>query len=186
MVDSALPRYPSKALLPALAAQISIWFPELEGRAIAVSEESVTKENMPTLPVCTVALLRETGNDNVATDDIQPEEEFFVSFWFKPVRYTRADGSDTPFWAYYDYETLRDRFLTQLKNWRSPRNEPIKYMELTVQSDHFAVIVTFRLRHKFIFCPIDDTIDPCTPTILREGLPAQVDYHIVPAESPCC
>jgi hypothetical protein len=157
-----------------MAKAIVSWFPELEGRALPVSEESVTKENIPTLPVCTVALFRETGNNTVASQDLKPEEEFFVSFWFKPVRYQRADGSDTPFWAYYDYDTLRDRFVSHLQDWVSPRGEKIQYMELTVQSDHLAVIVTFRLRHKFNFCPIDNTLPIPNASLAVQLLPLSV------------
>ena len=151
----------SKATLPALAKAIADWFPELNGRSLAVSEAKITRDNIPTLPLVMVSLLRELGYHSVKTGRAEPEEQIVVEFWFAPVKYTNGtNSSETPFWAFYDYDTLRDRLMTHLKHWHSPRGERIEYFAMDVDSDQFATTITFQLRHKFTFCELDLEEEP--------------------------
>ena len=55
-MDAFTPKTTTR-FLPALAEQIALWFPEVEGRSLAVSEVSITKENVPTLPLVMVAFI---------------------------------------------------------------------------------------------------------------------------------
>lgn len=162
MTVQAIPQpvqYESKATIPPLAKAIAEWFPELGGRSVPVSEAKIKRDNIPTLPLCMVSLLREVGNNFVATNRTQPEEDIIVEFWFEPERYKTSTNGETPFWAFYDYDTLRDRLLTHLRSWRSPRGERLEYFGLDIESDQFATVIIFSLRHKFTFCPIEDCVE---------------------------
>ena len=147
-----------KALLPDIAARIATTFPELEGRSIAVTEAEITRENIPTLPLCMLALLTEnnTNADSTGNTNIQIREEFMAEFWLKPARYKNAAGTETPFWSFYDYDTFRDVLLTSLRSYRSPRNGSISYVKMEIEVTAFAVVLTFTFRHNFKWCPLDN------------------------------
>ena len=106
--------------LPALAEQLKLWFPELAGRALAVSDVSVSKENVPTLPLVMCAFARSTSEPRANARHFEMIDAFIVEFWLEPQRYKRADGSETPFWSYYPYESIRETlwsstFATQIE-----------------------------------------------------------------------
>lgn len=151
----------TEPLLPAIAKDIAIWFPELEGRSLAVSEAEITKENLPTLPLVMVALLREDVDHSwvSASGKIEIMDDFVVEFLLKPVRYTRTDGSETPFWSFYDYEALRDRLLSRVVRWAGPKKQRLQYISLAVESDQFSVSVAFRFRSHFRWCAEDDPLE---------------------------
>jgi len=132
-------------LLPALAAAVAEWFPELNGRAMAVSESAVTKENIPTLPLAVVAFVRSVGEQSVKSRQSQYEitDHFIVEFWLSPEKYKRANGSDAPFWSYYNYEAIRDKLLTHMATWKAPRDARIAFRALDTEADHLAVTMTF-------------------------------------------
>jgi len=146
-----VPEEEEKRFLPALAEAIVEWFPELQGRALAVSEVSVTKENVPTLPLVMVAFLRSAGEAPTrnSRDSFDVADEFIVEFWLEPSRYKRANGSETPFWSYYDYEAIRDTLLQNLTRWEAPGCERISYRTLTIGADPFAVTLSFAFTASF-------------------------------------
>jgi hypothetical protein len=143
-MDAITPRIETR-LLPALAAAIAEWFPELGGRAMAVSESAVTKENIPTLPLAVVAFVRSVGDQSQVARQSQFEivDHFVVEFWLAPEKYQRANGSDAPFWSYYNYEAIRDKLLTHMATWQAPRSARIAYRALDIEADPLAVTVTF-------------------------------------------
>lgn len=159
--------------LPALAEEIARWFPELQGRSLAVSEVTVTKENVPTLPLVMVAFVSSTSEAPArsSSDQFQIVDTFVVDFWLEPARYKRADGSETPFWSYYDYEAIRDKLLSNLTRWESPGGERIAYRGLAIDADHIAVTLTFTFVATFRWCAtiedvgerFDVTVNLCTP-----------------------
>ena len=142
-------------LLPALADAITEWFPELGGRALAVSDMLVDKQNTPTLPLVLVAFVRSTANPPLRNhyEEFPIDDVFIVQFWMKPLRQKRADGSETPFWTYYPYEYVRNKLLTHLVEWMPPNKERIGYRGLTVTADQFAVVLTFQFVAHFDWCP---------------------------------
>lgn len=178
----------SKATLPALAREIAKHFPELKNRAFAVAECDIVGElkNMPSLPVCMLGLIRETGDGSVLSNEYNPEEDFLVQFWFEPAKYPLADGGDSPFWSFYDYDTLRDRFVTMLQRWISPREQRVQYMSLEIDVDPYAVIISFRCRHTFDFCPYEPPEDGCTPSHLQDGQPVLIRTTAGMAQDVCC
>lgn len=151
------------ALLPAVAAEMRRIFGELDGRAMAVSEAMITKENLPSLPLCMVALLRgdvagawkwqSASGANELVDD------FVVEFWLEPLKYRRKDGSESPFWAFYNYEEFRDRLLSWMTGFRGPRGQRLEYRNMTVESDQFAVVLSFRIASHYNWCRTDDGSD---------------------------
>lgn len=148
----------SLATLPALAKMISVWMPELSGRVTAVTDAEVTRQNIPTLPLCMLALAKEENLNQPTSGNmnIRISETFIVEFWLPPERYKTAQGTESPFWAFYDYDTFRDQLVSRIHNWRSPRGAGITYSSLSMEVTELAVILTFRFRHDFKWCPIDN------------------------------
>lgn len=158
------------ATLPALAAAIAEWFPELQGRSVAVADSAITKDNVPTLPYAQLALIREDGKHAFGGALPRPIETFVVEFWFKPIKYTDAKGAETPFWAFYDYDTLRDEFLGKLLFWDSPRSGRFRYEGVEVEALTFATCVSFRVAHEFHWCGPENDAD--------DGGPVRIDYSL--------
>src|SRR5262245_60340890 len=100
-------------LLPSLAKDIATWFPELEGRSIAVSDAKISRQNMPTLPLVMVSFAHElvgataTASVNLSQrGEFEVIDEFVVEFWLKPSRIVKDNSVETPFWSFYDYEAI--------------------------------------------------------------------------------
>src|SRR5262245_8839046 len=119
--DIVEPARTEQRFLPALAEAVAQWFPELGGRALAVSEVTITKENVPTLPLAMVGYAHGiiTGNppQRSSKTEYNFQDWFVIEFWLEPARYKKANGSETPFWSYYPYEAIRDTLLTNLSRW---------------------------------------------------------------------
>jgi hypothetical protein len=171
-------------MMVALARAVTEWFPELNGRALPVSEALITKENVPTLPLAMIGLEREVGNHSANSDTIKPQELFIVQFWFQPERYKTANGGETPFWAFYDYEWIRDRFLSNLILWKSPLGEKVKYRGLDIESSALAIVITFSLSHTFSFCSLED--EELGLDTGGDGIPGRFTWEMVYPESPIC
>jgi hypothetical protein len=141
--------------LPALAEAISGWFPELEGRSLAVSEVSITKENVPTLPLVMSAFIRSAAEPPTRSPShvMDVVDTFIVEFWLEPARYKKANGAETPFWSYYPYEDIRDTLLTNLAYWTTPNGERISFRGLQMGADPLAVTLTFTFFAVFRWCP---------------------------------
>lgn len=95
------------------AAHLGVWLadtvPGIRGRTFAVSEvDPFTVENMPRLPIGFVA---STGQ---RFDQFpQYTETFVAEIVLDPVR-AMDGGSETPIWAYYDVDAVRDAVLSGL------------------------------------------------------------------------
>jgi len=143
------------ATLPALAKEIARFFPEIEGRVFPVSEAEVTKENIPTMPLCMLALNVNPFNMSANSNkDIDFTEDFVVEFWFKTRKYNRADNTQSPFWAYYDFNPLRDKMITLIKYWKSPSGFKCAIKSMEIDSSELAVMVVFRITHEVCWCEI--------------------------------
>lgn len=158
--------------LPAVAKEIALWFPELDGRALAVvSPDIITKENIPTLPLAMVGFARSTSNAPLRShvEEISIEDLFVVEFWLKTERYKNAKG-ETPFWSYYPYEWIRDTLLTNFARQQGlwPGGERVAYRSLLVGADPFAVTLTFGFASIRQWCP--DRKDPGQPFTIGFGL----------------
>ena len=169
--------------LPAFAEAIKIWFPEMQGRVLAVAEAAITKENVPTLPLCMIALAKETGDHKwrVGKVEIPLTEEFLCEFWMRPERYKREDGSETPFWSFYDYSAIRTRLLNNVLSWQAPGTKArIEYVSLDIEATSFAVHICFTLRAHYNWCPEEEHVDE------DDGKPMRLAVNICAPISTCC
>lgn len=151
-------------LLPSFAEAVKIWFPEMQGRVLAVSEAKITKQNVPTLPLCMIALTKGTGDHAWKSGkvEIPITDEFICEFWMEPERYKRANGTETPFWSYYDYSAIRQKLLDNALIWVDPGTRGrVEYVSVEVETSEFAVHVCFTLRAHYNWCRTDvlDTED---------------------------
>jgi hypothetical protein len=176
-MDAITPK--TKQFLPALAEQIALWFPELSGRALPVSEVTITKENVPTLPLVMVAFTNSMAEPPSRTQAtvFDMVDTFIVEFWLQPERYKKANGAETPFWSFYPYEDIRDTLLANIAHWESPNGERISFRRLQLGADPFAVTLTFTFVAMFRWCaPIPSHGEPftlnyslCTPSPYDPG-----------------
>jgi len=162
-------------LLPELAEKIKIWFTDLNGRAIAVSDSDIiTKLNVPTLPLVAVGLKTSVGDQS--TSSYQPTfslaEQILIQFWLEPMRYKRKDGSEAPFWTWYDYESVRETLVANLSRWEdAPHGARFAYRKTDIAADELAVTITFTFLASYQFCTPDPrrgerfiiTTNLCTP-----------------------
>lgn len=166
--------------IQALARKLAEWFPELGGRSIAVSEVDPfdNQTNVPTLPLAIVALVSEAGQQGTnGQRRIEITDDLLVQFMFKPEKYDRSNGQKTPFYSFYDYEGYRDRLLMGLQGYRSPSGGGFSYRRLDVESDEFAVYLSFRLSCNYTWCP---------PDVETEGGPFPVAFDAkLLYPSPC-
>ena len=175
-MDAITPRT-SIPLLPAIADAIAEWFPELNKRALAVSECTVTKENVPTLPLVMVAFVRSTGPQPTTGNNLNFEitDAFIIEFWLEPARYKKANGSETPFWSYYPYQEIRDKLLTNLSYWQTPNGERIAYRGLNIEAESVAVTLTFAFVAVHNWCPSKRSL----------GMPFSIGFNLC-APAGCC
>jgi hypothetical protein len=151
--------------LPALAEAIAEWFPELEGRSLAVSEAAITKENVPKLPLVMTAFVRSEANPTTKSraEMYDVTEALVVEFWLEPARYKKANGSETPFWSYYDYEAIMETLLARIARWSAPGGKIMSFRGLTIEADALAVTLTFAFTATFRWCaPVTEFGDPFT------------------------
>ena len=170
-------------MIQAVARAVGENFPELGGRSIAVSEVDPFDQqtNYPNLPIAVTALVNEQAlQGRHGGGQIKLSSDILIEFIFLPVKYTTAEGKESPFFAFYDYESIRDRLLRLMKHWRTPRNGSISYKSLVVDSDEYAVHLVFRFMVEEIWCDVGHSEEP--------SLPARVSFSILQprGEAPCC
>lgn len=158
----------SETFAEKFARQLTEWVPELEGRAIAVSEsDPFSAETMPRLPLAIVAVTGETYDSLPII-----ETTFLVEVMLAPSRYSKEDGGDSPFWAYYDYTVIRDRILAGIES-----EGGIDMLQLEIEADPMAVYLSFRLRRRGRWCaPVES--DPCAPDLKSGGV--QITAKAIP------
>lgn len=164
-----------KRFLPALANAIADWFPLLRGRSIAVADATITRENVPTLPLVAVVFVASVGEQlrRSQSSQFKVTDSFAVQFWMKPERYTDSHGNETPFWSYYPYEYIRDKLLSNLVRWPTPNGEHIAYLGMNVQADAMAVTLTFHFAATFDWCADDN----------ETGEPFTIDFRLCTPEA---
>jgi hypothetical protein len=140
-------------LLPALAAAIANWFPEVKDRSMAVSDVTIDKQNMPKLPLVMCAFAKSMGQSprSSTIGIINMEDTIIVEFWMQPKRYKNALG-ETPFWSYYPYEVIRDRLISNVIDWRPPNGERLSYRSMVEVADPYAVVLTFNFSAVYQWC----------------------------------
>lgn len=168
--------------LPYVAKMVAKHFPELQNRAFPVLDADVTKENVPTLPVAMVMLEREIGNhSSKQRSHATPEEQFIVEFWLPPAtKYLDKNQIETPYWTYYDYHSLRNRFLPIIFDMKPPLGGRVEYVGLELEALQFAVVITFKLSHQFEFC------EPELEHVGHDGKPMNLSFDLVAPVTDYC
>jgi hypothetical protein len=177
-MDAKVEVQKSTRFLPTLAEAVAEWFPELGGRSLAVSEVTINKQNIPTLPLAMVAFARGTGEgtkNNRYVFDMA--DAFVIEFWLQPERYKKKDGSTTPFWSYYDYEAIRDTLLANLAAWDYEGGERVSYRGLSIEADELAVTLTFAFVAEFRWCT--------QPLAKPIGVVGPIEFNLC-ADQTCC
>lgn len=165
--------------LPMLAGFVSEWFPSFRGRVVAVTEAELTKENRPELPCAMLALNREEAEHSArGYSEVKISDDFIIEMWLPLKKYMDAkSGAESPFWAYYPYEALRNRLLTRMLD--ESRERPswgIRYISMDVASDAGAVILTFRFSRNYTWCPDENE--------LSKGDPLEITFSACPTLAP--
>lgn len=143
----------------AIAHLVREAFPNLQDRAFAVAEASLTKENMPNLPLAFIALLNIRGlnqSNNVNTpNDI--EETICVEFWLPSKNYAKADGTASPFYAYQDYKTIMDTMFNALTGFFTPQNKPLRFISMDTTADEYCQTICFKFSVVWRWCADPDS-----------------------------
>jgi hypothetical protein len=176
------------SLLPDLAKAIAAAFPELKGRAVAVSDWHITAENVPkTLPVCMLQFVHEDTEWPQRSNARALMHEFAqIKFILKSARALRKDGSESPFWSFYDYDRIRNSFYAVLHRYRSPHNERVVPVRMDMGADQLAVEITFTVKHTYYWCapPASDGGDQPLMNIGGIQFDAVLEPHII--DPSCC
>lgn len=157
-----------------LARNLREWFPQLEGRAVAITEsEPFSQDSMPTLPLAVVGVLEEeySGSDSVRT-------VYSVEFMFNPSRYNLAAGGESPFWTYFDYEPLRDTLADRISSLGK-----LRLLRMTMDSDPGAVYISFRISRESRWCPPEPE-ETCPKSGDGQGL--EISIRATPRPWLCC
>lgn len=133
-------------------------FPEMETRLFEVTDiDQISKDTVPLMPLMVGAFIR-TLNSN--PNNIQlgtVDQSFIIELWYKPERYLKSDGSESPFWAAFDYEPKIDKIIEFTKSWVSPRGATLIFQEANVDAGPMASILSIKFSHKYVWCPPDNT-----------------------------
>lgn len=164
--------------LQELALLVARWIPDLRGRSVAVTDSEITKENRPTLPFAQLALNREDVDHAFKTNrnpDIS--DDFIVELWLPLVKYKDVETqAETPWWAYYPYERIRDLLVSRILTESSHRqNWGIRYISMDVSSDAGAVILTFRFSRNYTWCQ-DKIEDDGAPISLTHSICVNISH----------
>lgn len=155
----------------ALVERLTVALPELDGRCIAVSEMEVNRSNVPTLPIGMVALVDVTARQDEKTNRTPNiVEQIVAEFWFKSNKIKTDKNTETPFWAYYDYDPLLHKVVSAIFDWTTPKGYKLKFTRMDLESDEMAVHITFEFFHDYRFCLFTDD----------EGEELQIVPHIHP------
>lgn len=174
-------------LLPQVAAALIEWIPELNGRAIAISEADITPETVPTLPIALVAPLQQTFTHN-GGHVVNTVEEFVIEVWLKPIREKTSAGAETPFWSYYEYNKFRNNLFTRFLGWRSTLNGTLRFISFDIEANTYAVVLTFRMSIEYKWCPNADELNACDAAMRQDGNPIKgITFALcTPKAETCC
>lgn len=156
--------------LPAVAALLREWLPEMKGKVVAITEAEVTKDNVPELPIGLVYPLRQDFTQRNNGTSVTVEEEFVVEIWLEPAREKTKHG-ESPFWSYYEYNTFRNKMFARFAGTRTPQNGAYTFISMDVESNFLATVIAFRMKATYELCvepdeweePVEATFSLCQP-----------------------
>jgi hypothetical protein len=169
-----------KRSIPSFATAIRAHFPELERRAFAVSFVDFKQFRPGILPVALVCLGESGGGaqDAYRGGVIKKADGIVVHYVSKLVKYKGADGTETPYFAYYDYEALELRMIDCAKAWKSPRGGLMEYRGVEPDPGEADVTLNFKFTHHYEICMNDDDNDHIEHK--HEELPQKIAVDAAP------
>lgn len=136
--------------LPFIAKKIAEWFPELDGRAIAIMDDDISEDAKEiTLPLAMVSMNGVTPLQPVDIrqhDNLTLIEDISVEFWFKPERYPTKSGGKSPFWSYRDYLGVLSVLLHRFNDDPDFECFAIEFVSLNNGATEAAVMFELRFR----------------------------------------
>lgn len=150
--------YPDRVTLPEFAKLIvSPAFPEIEGRAIPVTgvDDDTSGPQATPLPYVLIGL-RQGDTSGPATIGgkgvINLRDDFIVEFNMKKERYRNSKGGETPFFSYYDYESIRDRLFNAMVEFAGEHGITFEFVSLDISTEGDVVYIEFRFRQNYEWC----------------------------------
>lgn len=140
--------------LPKIAELVREWFPFLENRSFPAMGDSVTKDNMPTLPFAVVLPMTMNVEKQPLRSNTRTafSEDFQIKFWLPPNRVKRENKTETPFWSFYDY---RNNFVLPLigncQKLRDTYDTLIEFRGAEVSATDSAIIIATKFRQHYNF-----------------------------------
>jgi hypothetical protein len=141
-----------KRSIPSFAAAIRSSFIELDRRAFAVSFVDFKQFKPSAMPIALVCMGENGGHSHDAyrgPSAIKKADDIVVHYVSKLVKYKSAEGTDTPYFAYYDYEALELRMIKCAKNWVSPRGGLLEYKGVDPDPGEADVTLNFKFVHHY-------------------------------------
>lgn len=163
-MEKVLTRYDNHATLPEIAKVVSNAFPELERRALAVAGVDASfgaEQKAIKPPYALIGFAEGTGDGPVMLGQsmsVDLVDEFVIEMVMKPEKY-KSQAGETPLWAYYDFEIIRDRLFAALHNYGSEREIGFQFMSMTPNIDQNGVYIEFIFRQNYEWCEPEDSSD---------------------------
>ncbi|QBQ72041.1 virion-associated protein [Agrobacterium phage Milano] len=150
--------YGNRVTLPEFAKYIvAPAFHEIEGRAIPVTgvDDDASGTQATKLPFVLVGL-RQGDTSGPATiagnSTINLRDDFIVEFNMKKERYRDRKGGETPFFSYYDYESIRDRLFNSMIEFSGEHGITFEFVSLDISTEGDVVYIEFRFRQNYEWC----------------------------------
>ena len=163
--------------LPEIAAKIAEWYPWLHGRSLAVSDDDISANNMPTLPIAMVASNEVGVLDGHINNNKAPflYDDFVVEFWLAVERH-KKDKSETPFFAFYDYYKTLQSLFYHLGRLAEERKSKFEFVSYTPSTTEKVVILTYRFRQRFCLEEPEDMQEEPEDIIIRTNLNNSIKF----------
>ena len=132
-------------------------FSDFKAPVIAVSDLKPMRESSygANLPVILVMLAEETVVEKMRLGVSMQEPVLRASMeigFLLPPNTHLASGAETPFFAHYDHEGIRDRLMEMAASWRPSNGAALSYAGVTVHAMHHAVLMCFRMTAEWRWC----------------------------------
>lgn len=170
--------YSNHATLPEVAQAVAKEFTEMGGRAIPVvgidGKAFLTEQQAITLPYALIGLDDGQGERSgviIRKSNMSINDTFVIEMAFQAVKYKFKNGAETPLWAYFDFEKIRDRLFKALIELGEDRDIMFQYVSMDISSDQRGVYIEFTIRQSYEWCSNDDSAD-------GEGQPLILTYNL--------
>jgi hypothetical protein len=155
-------------------------FPEMGGRLFEVTDiDDISKDTIPKMPLAVGAFLRIVNSNPNALQMATVDETFIIEFWYEPLRYAKADGSESPFWAAFDHSAVIQKVVDIALKWISPNGSRLIFQEANLDCSPMAIMLAIKFSNKYHWCE-----DVCYEK--PDGLPmGKIKFSLYSEGGPC-